>query len=80
MFAEVANRVLTNPLVRTPVLQLGKEVFRDCGRRILAIQQNPDTASSWAALARNGHKVVQFRDESTNAYIAVSVDGKVEIY
>ena len=30
--------------------------------------------------AREGHKVVQFRDIQTNKYLAVAIDGKVQEY
>ncbi len=64
---------------RTPS-GLGKKVFSDQGRRIIAIEQNPRTGSEWAALAQAGHRVVQFKDLSTDKYVAVSVDGRVKEY
>jgi len=45
-------------------------------RKYEAIEQNPDTASHWADLAREGHRVVHFRDLVTKEYIAVVVDGE----
>jgi hypothetical protein len=45
-----------------------------------AIQQNPEKPSRWGKLAREGHRVVQFRDLETEKYVAVAVDGKVREY
>ena len=50
------------------------------GRRYEAIEQNPDKPSRWGQLARDGHQVVQFKDTETNRFVAVSVDGKVQVY
>jgi serine/threonine-protein kinase len=46
------------------------------GRKYEAIEQNPETASHWADLARQGHRVVHFRDLVTKEYLAVVVDGE----
>ena len=54
--------------------------FHHEGRRFTAIEQNPNRPSEWAEKARNGHKVVQFKDDATQKYVAVAVDGEVEIY
>jgi hypothetical protein len=43
-----------------------------------ALEQNPDTKSRWAQLARAGKKVMQFLSEGR--YVAVVVDGKVILY
>ena len=45
-----------------------------------AIEQNPDKPSRWGQLARDGHRVVQFRDLETGKYVAAAVDGKVTEY
>ncbi len=45
-----------------------------------AIEQNPEKPSRWGKLAREGHRVVQFRDLATQKYVAVAVDGKVREY
>ena len=50
------------------------------GRQYEAIEQNADKPSPWGKLARAGHRVVQFRDIETGKYVAVSVDGKVQVY
>ncbi|MGB2634759.1 MAG: hypothetical protein WAM58_12565 [Candidatus Acidiferrum sp.] len=42
------------------------------------LEQNPDTKSRWAAIARNGTKVMQFLE--AGGYIAVVSDGKVHLY
>ncbi len=45
-----------------------------------AIEQNPEKPSRWGQLARDGHRVVQFRDVASGKYVAVVVDGKVTEY
>jgi hypothetical protein len=45
-----------------------------------AIEQNPDKPSRWGKLAREGHRVVQFRDSLTQKYVAVAVDEEVKDY
>ena len=48
------------------------------GYEIRGLEQNPDTKSRWAQLARSGSKVMQFLTEGQ--YIANAVDGKVTRY
>ena len=48
------------------------------GNEMRALEQNPDTKSQWAQLARAGKKVMQFLSEGR--YVAVVVDGKVTLY
>ena len=79
-FAEVAANVMTTPQSRTPVQLLRKTVFKDAGVNIAAIEQNVNTGSYWASLAKAGRQVVQFRPESGGPYIGVAVDGKVTLY
>ena len=67
------------------VERVGKKRFRMArfemnGRGYQAIEQNPEKPSAWGKLARQGHKVVQFRDVASNKYVAVTVDGKVKKY
>ena len=50
------------------------------GREYEAIEQNAEKPSRWGKLAREGHRVVQFRDIETGKYVAVSVDEKVQVY
>jgi hypothetical protein len=50
------------------------------GAEYEAIEQNAAKPSRWGQLAREGHRVVQFRDVLSDRYVAVSVDGHVTIY
>jgi hypothetical protein len=45
-----------------------------------AIEQNPEKPSRWGKLARDGHRVVQFRDIASGKYVAAVVDQKVTEY
>jgi hypothetical protein len=56
-----------------------REVDFECeGQKLRGLEQNPNTSSSWAKLAREGKKVMQFL--SGGRYIANVVDGKVRFY
>jgi hypothetical protein len=46
--------------------------------RIIAIEQNPATSSQWAALAREGSRIMQFRCKGR--YIANVCEGKLFRY
>jgi len=48
------------------------------GNEIRGLEQNPETKSRWAQLARSGKKVMQFLRESR--YVTNVVDGKVTRY
>jgi precorrin-3B methylase len=48
------------------------------GNEIRGLEQNPDTKSRWAQLARAGKKVMQFLSEGR--YVANVVDGDVTLY
>jgi hypothetical protein len=50
------------------------------GKEYQAIEQNPEKPSRWGKLAREGHRVVQFRDLETQKYVAAVVDEKVQEY
>ena len=50
------------------------------GREYQAIEQNPEKPSRWGQLAREGHRVVQFRDLASGKYVAVVVDQQVTEY
>jgi hypothetical protein len=63
---------------QTPKSKLQQIDFRFRGRELRGLEQNPDTKSRWAKLAREGKQVMQFLD--AGRYIAVVVDGKVHIY
>ena len=46
--------------------------------RIVGIEQNPKTGSRWAALARAGNRIMQFRCKG--AYVANVCEGKLLRY
>ena len=48
------------------------------GKDMRGLEQNPETGSRWAQMAREGKKVMQFL--SGGKYLAVVVDGKVITY
>jgi len=48
------------------------------GNEIRGLEQNPQTKSQWAQLARSGKKVMQFLSEGR--YAANVVDGEVTFY
>jgi hypothetical protein len=50
------------------------------GREYQAIEQNPEKPSRWGKLAREGKRVVQFRDVESGKYVAVVFDAKVVEY
>ncbi len=68
------------PVTRTSSQRLKTVRFAMHGRGYQAIEQNPDKPSRWAELARNGHRVVQFREVGSGKYVAVAVDGQVTEY
>lgn len=68
-----------------PVMRTGSRRFRTVrfvmdGREYQAIEQNAEKPSRWGKLAREGHRVVQFRDLVTQKYVAVVVDGVATEY
>jgi hypothetical protein len=70
-------------LEQFPVSASKKNRFRQVefsfgGKMIVGIQQNPDTKSNWAKMARSGIKVMQFIQDGR--YIAVVAAGKVTMY
>jgi hypothetical protein len=54
--------------------------FEMNGREYDAIEQSQKKSSRWAQLARENHRIVQFREVRTNKYVAVSVDGRLTEY
>ena len=68
----------TYPVRKSARRRLLEVVFFFDGRELTGLEQNPDTPSRWAALARKGAKVMQFLDGGR--YIANVVDGKVMTY
>ena len=64
-----------------------KEVdFSFEGRRLRGIEQNPETASRWAEMARKGAKIMQFTEvpegpgQARGRFFANVADGKVTWY
>ena len=66
------------PVRRTPKRNLRQVDFEFNGNEIRGLEQNPDTKSRWAQMARSGKKVMQFL--SGVRYLANVVDGKVTLY
>jgi hypothetical protein len=66
------------PVRLTPKRGLRQVDFVFEGNEIRGLEQNPDTKSRWAQMARTGKKVMQFLSEGR--YAAVVVDGKVNLY
>src|ERR1700740_1196699 len=62
----------------TPRKSLRQVDFIFEGNEIRGLEQNPDTKSRWAMLARSGKKVMQFL--KAGRYLANVVDGKVTFY
>jgi hypothetical protein len=63
---------------RTPKSGLRQVDFTFDGEDIQGLEQNPNTKSRWAQMARSGKKVLQF--VSNGRYVANVVDGKVTLY
>jgi len=63
---------------RTSRSRLRAVDFECEGQSIRGLEQNPNTSSRWAELARNGKKVMQFLVE--RQYVASVVEGKVQFY
>ena len=68
----------TYPVRRTPKHGLAQVDFELAGERLRGLEQNPQTASRWAQMARKGATVMQFL--SAGRYLAVVVDGKITHY
>jgi hypothetical protein len=66
------------PVRITPRKNLRQVDFMFDGNEIRGLEQNPNTKSRWAQLARSGKKVMQFL--SDGRYVANVADGKVTIY
>jgi hypothetical protein len=66
------------PVRRTPRRGLAQVDFSFDGREIRGLEQNPETKSRWAQLARSGKKVMQFLEGGR--YIANVADGDVTVY
>ena len=68
----------SSPVRRTSQSRLREVGFPFEGHQLRGLEQNPETGSRWARLAREGKKVMQFL--SGRRYIAVVADGKIQFY
>jgi hypothetical protein len=66
------------PVRLTPRRHLREVDFIFDGNEIRGLEQNPETKSRWAQMARAGKNVMQFLSEGR--YVANVVDGKVTLY
>jgi hypothetical protein len=66
------------PVRQTSKSKLKQIDFRFEDRELRGLEQNPNTKSRWAKLAREGKQVMQFLEYGR--YIAVVVDGKLHLY
>jgi len=66
------------PVRRTAKNGLRQIDFQFSGEDFRGLEQNPNTNSRWAQLARSGKKVMQFLQNGR--YVANVVDAKVTIY
>jgi hypothetical protein len=66
------------PVKSTAKRRLKQVDFQFDGHELRGLEQNPDTKSRWAKMAREGKKVMQFLE--SGRYVAVVVDGKKRTY
>jgi hypothetical protein len=66
------------PVRVTAKRKLKQVDFQYEGKELRGLEQNPETKSRWAAMARSGKKVMQFLEGGR--YVAVAADGKVHFY
>src|SRR3984957_14150954 len=66
------------PVRLTPKRRLRQVDFVFDGNEIRGLEQNPNTKSCWAQMARSGKKVMQFL--SHGRYVGNVVDGKPTVY
>lgn len=66
------------PITRTSKNRLRQVDFQFDGKQIRGLEQNPNTRSPWAAMAREGKNVMQFLVEGR--YVAVVADGNLTLY
>jgi hypothetical protein len=66
------------PARRTSRSRLREVDFEFEGQMLRGLEQNPNTGSRWARLAREGKKVMQFVVD--RRFIANVVNGKVQLY
>ena len=68
----------TFPVRLTAKRKLKQVDFQFDGRELRGLEQNPETKSRWASMARSGKNVMQFLERGK--YIAVVADGTVHLY
>lgn len=68
----------TYPVRKTAKRGLSQVDFEFDGEAIRGLEQNPQTKSRWAQMAREGAKIMQFL--SSGSYIANVADGKATFY
>jgi len=84
--AEVEIEGRTYRVRPTPKRRLKEVDFTYEGRNLRGIEQNPDTASRWAEMARKGAKIMQFTEvpegpaATRGRFFANVADGKVTWY
>lgn len=66
------------PIRQTSRRRLKQVDFRFEDHELRGLEQNPDTKSRWAKMAREGKKVMQFLDGGR--YVAVVVNGEMKTY
>ena len=66
------------PVRVTTKRKLKQVDFQFDARDLRGLEQNPETKSRWAAMAKSGKKVMQFLEGGR--YIAVVADGTVHFY
>jgi len=66
------------PVKMTAKRHLKQVDFQFDGHDLRGLEQNPDTKSRWAKMAREGKRVMQFLD--AGRYVAVVVDGKMKTF
>jgi hypothetical protein len=74
------------PVGHTPRRRLREVNFDYQGHNLRGIEQNPETASRWAEMARKGARIMQFTEVPAGAaqvrgrFFANVADGKVTFY
>ena len=68
----------TFPVIRSKKKRFRQVYFVFDGMSITGLEQNPETKSNWARMAREGIKVMQFIHD--RKYIGVVAAGKVTMY
>ena len=69
--ASYTVRLTRTSLLRSVEFEFGRHSFA-------GIEQNPETSSRWAALARDGHRIMQFSCDGR--YVANVCDGALTRY